>query len=485
MAGAQLDMEKLCSGPMPSRRELARIVVLLSLPTIIAELASMAMEYIDAAMVGSLGAEATAAVGLVASTTWLVWGICGGAAVGFSVQIAQFIGAGDQARARNVLRQGIVALTLFSLALTAATLAIAGPLPAWLGGDEAIRDDATAYFFMFSLAMPLGQISRLCINSLQCVGDMRTPSVLNVVMCLLDVAFNFVLIFPTRTVDLFGTSVVVPGAGWGVEGAAVGSALSELVVCVLLFWTTCWRSPELALWGGVARARGEEVARRETWRLDRACLVSAVQIATPVCFERVVMGASQVALTRIVAPLGTVSVAAHSLAVTAEAVCYMPGYGIGQAATALVGQSVGAGRKDFARHFARMTTAFGMAGMGAAAIVMFAAVPWVMELFTPNIKVQELAVQALRVGLLAEPLFGASIVAAGALRGAGDTLVPSIMNAATTWGIRITSAAFLAPRLGLVGVWGAMAGELCVRGAVFLVRLMRERWLDHGSVVGR
>jgi Na+-driven multidrug efflux pump len=182
--------------------------------------------------------------------------------------------------------------------------------------------------------------------------------------------------------------------------------------------------------------------------------------------------------TRIVAPLGTVAIAANSFAVTAESLCYMPGYGLGTAATTLVGQSIGAKRKDLAKSFSWITTFMGMAIMGAAGIVMYFICPWLFQFLAPVQEVQTLGIRVLRIELLAEPLFGASIVASGCLRGAGDTLIPSIMNLASMWGVRITLAALLAGTMGLTGVWIAMCVELCFRGAIFLIRLKFGHWMD-------
>ena len=499
---AQQALADTLAAERPARSRLARLAVWLSVPTVLAELSSIAMEYIDAAMVGSLGAGATASIGLVAATTWLVGGLAAGVSMGFTVQIAQCVGAGMLARARNTLRQGIVALAAFGLLLMAVVIAVSGPLPRWLGGDEAIVADASTYLRIFALCVPIFAMERLCVGALQASGDMRVPSVLAVASCVLDVAFNFLLIFPTRAVTLLGATFTMPGAGMGVAGAALGTVLAFAIVTVLLMMATCAWSPVLALTrsaaaatgagardaahaGGAAdgdESRGDEP---ESWRLTRGCLRAAVGIATPICVERVVNNGAQIACTAIVAPLGTVSVAANALAVTAESLCYNPGFGIGAAATTLVGQSMGAGRRDLAREFARLTTWLGMATMGAAGAVMFFIAPWVFSLLTPDPAVRELGVAVLRVELIAEPLFGASIVAAGALRGAGDTLVPAVINLGSMWVVRVTAAALLAPRLGLMGVWVAMCGELCVRGALFLVRLYRERWLRREAVVAR
>lgn len=123
-----------------------RLTVLLSVPAVIAQLSSIVMQYIDAAMVGHLGAEASASIGLVSTTTWLFGGVCSAAAMGFSVQVAHRIGAGDMAGARRVLKQSLAATLAFSLFLAAVGCAVSGPLPALLGGDLAIRSDASLYF---------------------------------------------------------------------------------------------------------------------------------------------------------------------------------------------------------------------------------------------------------------------------------------------------------------------------------------------------
>ena len=189
------------------------------------------------------------------------------------------------------------------------------------------------------------------------------------------------------------------------------------------------------------------------------------------------LSGAQIISTKIVSPLGTVSVAANSLAVTAESLCYMPGYGIAAAATTLVGQSVGARRREQARGFARLSVLLGAVLMTMTAFLMFFFAPGMFAMLTPDRAVRDLGVRVLRIEAFAEPLYACSIVAAGALRGAGDTLVPSVMNLMSMWGIRITMAVFLAPRIGLTGVWIAMCVELCIRGSLFLVRLFREKWL--------
>ena len=138
-----------------------RLTAYLSVPAIMAQVSSIAMQYIDASMVGSLGANAAASIGLVSTTTWLFWGLCAAAATGFSVQVAHRIGAGDFAGARKILRQSVAATLVFSSLLALVGITIGGVLPGWLGGDEAIRGDSSLYFRIFSLFLPALQLNFL------------------------------------------------------------------------------------------------------------------------------------------------------------------------------------------------------------------------------------------------------------------------------------------------------------------------------------
>lgn len=466
-----MEIAQLRDGTVLSRREQMALVFRLSLPAILAQITSIAMQYIDAAMVGSLGANATAAIGLVSSTTWLIGGLCVGMSTGFSVQVAQLVGAGREAEARDVFRQAILSLMVYSALVAAVSAGVSGALPYWLGGEADICPAAARYYLIFSLAIPFAQLRQLSGSMLQCSGDMKTPSILNASLCGCDVVLNFLLIFPSRTVTVLGFSLWVPGAGLGVTGAALGTAFSDVIIAALMFCAAGIRSPKLTL-----RKKG-------SWKLRKKCLLTAAKVAIPLSCDHIALCSAYVAATKIVAPLGTLSVAANSLAVTAESLCYMPGYGIGSAATTLVGQSIGAGRKDLSRQFARLAVLLGMSIMACTGLLMMFLAPFAFALLTPDAAVRALGTHVLRLELFSEPLYGASIVCAGALRGAGDTLVPSILNLVSMWGVRITASLFLAPRFGLTGVWVAMAGELCFRGIIFLVRLLREKWLEKEALV--
>ncbi len=451
--------------PMTLGQQL-HLTVQLSIPAIIAQLSSIVMQYIDAAMVGHLGADASASIGLISTSTWLFWGLCVAVAMGFSVQVAHKIGAGDMQGARAVLRQSLTATFVFSLLLASLGAAISDKLPGWLGGDISIRHEASLYFLIFSLFLPAAQMNFLAGGMLRCSGNMHIPSLLGVMMCILDVVFNFFLIFPSRELSLVGVSFTMPGAGLGVEGAAIGTAAAEAIVAGVLLWYLWTRSNELKL-----------TDERGSFRPKAATLRKAIRIGLPMGIEHAVISGAQIMTTVIVAPLGVFAIAANSFAITAESLCYMPGYGIADAATTLVGQSIGAKRRNLTRSFARITVIMGMCVMGAMGVLMYLFAPQIISLMTPVVDIQNLGVMALRIEAFAEPMFAASIVAYGVFVGAADTLVPCLMNFFSIWAVRLSLAALLAPSLGLKGVWIAMCVELCFRGVIFLIRLKRERWM--------
>ena len=457
------------NGQEMSGSQKLNLIVQLSIPSILAQLTTIMMFYIDASMVGSLGARASASIGIVESTTWLFGGLTSAAALGFSVQAAHFIGANDFEKARQVFRQGLMATALFTVVLTSVCVAIAGPLPRWLGGGADIQADASAYFTIYCLALPVYQLGILSSSMLKCSGNMRIPSMTSILMCLLDVVFNFFLIYETRRTTLFGIEVTVPGAGMGVPGAALGTALAYLFTGVMLVWFATVKSPELAL-------RNEKWTFAPSWNY----LCNAAKVSLPMGAQYMMMSGAQIVSTMIVAPLGNIAIAANTLAITAESLCYMPGYGIGDAATTLVGQSIGAGRRDLARGFAYRTVFLGMGVMAFMGAVMYLLAPQMIGVMTPDEQVRLLGSQSLRIEAFAEPMFAAAIVTYSVCLGAGDTLMPACMNLASMWLVRLTLAAYLAPVYGLRGVWTAMAVELTFRGTIFLVRLFKGKWLNKG-----
>lgn len=302
------DMSYIRDGRPMNLRQQASLTATLAIPAILAQLSSIIMQYIDASMVGRLGLEGAAAVGLMSSSLWLFWGICSAVTTGFSVQVAHRLGGADPATARDVLRQGITSCLVFSAIITITGLAIGPFLPGWLGGDEAICHDASLYFMVFVGALPLLTMNYLAGGTLRSAGNMKVPALLNVAMCIMDVVFNWFLIFPTRELDLAGMHIMMPGAGLGVLGAALGTVAAEVITAALMMYFLVCRQEDMRL-----RGRG-----RGSFRPTRKVIRRAASIASPMTLEHAVFCGAQIMITVIVAPLGPIAIAANAFAVTAE-----------------------------------------------------------------------------------------------------------------------------------------------------------------------
>ncbi|WP_164120921.1 MATE family efflux transporter [Sharpea azabuensis] len=449
---------KLRNGDKLTIKDSIRLTIQISLPAIMSQISTIVMEYADASMVGRLGAHDSASIGLVSSSTWLIGGLLNAASLGFSVQLAHRIGAKDNKEARNIMKIGLFSTLLFSFIMLILALSVAKPLPIWLGGNKAIVHNASVYFMIFACQLPFQQLNNVAGGMLQASGNMKTPSLLNILMCLLNILFNLLLIFPSGTVGS------LPGWNLGVAGAALGTAFSQAITSLIMLYWLLRRSEMLKL------RKGEKM------RFSKGYFISAFRIALPVALEQIAQDGAQIVSTRIVAPLGTKAIAANSFSVTAESLCYMPGYGIGVAATTMIGQSIGAKRKDLTYRLGWLVTILGMAVMSITGVLMYLFAPFMLATLTPDPSIQQLGVRVLRIEAFAEPLFAASIVATGVLRGTGNTMVPSLFTLISMWLVRLPLAALLSPRVGLVGVWSAMAIELSVRGLLFLWRLSKRNW---------
>lgn len=452
-------------GKMRSGRELTNseeitLIAQLALPAIVAQLSSIVMQYIDASMVGRLGATDSAAIGLVASSTWLIGGLCTAAGIGFNVLIAHRIGACEEKEARNIVRIGLLTTVCISLVIAAFCVGFSGQIPVWLGGDGQVAPRAAAYFRIYSFALPAMQMMYTAGGMVQASGNMKLPSALGILECVLDVGFNYLLIFPTRKVN----GVTVFGFGLEIKGAALGTAMAEAVAAVLVLIYLLRKSPMLHLRAG------------EHLHTVRGTIKRALRISIPSAIESVIMGGAQVAATMIVAPLGAVSIAANSFAVTAESLCYMPGYGIESAAVTLIGQCYGARRHKLTRKLGWLTTISGIVVMSATGVLMYIFAPQMIGILSLDTEIRRLGTTVLRIEAFAEPMFGASMVACGVFRGTGATLLSSALIIISMWGVRIPMAAILSKQMGLRGVWIAMCTELIIRGILFLVNLAGHRW---------
>ena len=444
-------MESIRLGRDMARREKLNLIVGLSIPSMLAQISTVMMFFIDASMVGHLGAEASASIGLIESTTWLIGSLLSAAATGFSVQVAHFIGANDFVKARQVFRHALICGLLFSVCLALIGVAIHLPLPYWLGGGSDIADNSSRYFLIYALALPFIFLYHTSEMMLKSAGNMHTPSVMAILVCICDVVFNYLFIYIFKM---------------GVVGAAYGTALAYICISLPNLWLAACQNKILNL---------RQDAARFHW--VKEYVRNACKISIPIAIQNILMSGAQIVSTMIVAPLGNIAIASHSFAITAESLCYMPGYGIGDAASTLVGQTHGAGRVDLCKNFAYMTVGLGMGVMALMGMVMYVFAPEMIGVLSPVESIRELGTTCLRIEAFAEPFFAASIVTYSVCVGAGDTMKPAAINLSTMWLVRLTLAYGLSKSYGLEGVWMAMATELTFRGILFLVRLFRGSWM--------
>lgn len=451
-------MESIRSGRAMVRSEKLNLIVGLSIPSMLAQISTVMMFFIDASMVGHLGAEASASIGLIESTTWLIGSLLSAAATGFSVQVAHFIGANDFVKARQVFRHALICGLAFSVFLSLIGVGIHSHLPYWLGGGADIASASSGYFLIYSLVLPFVYLYHTSEMMLKSAGNMHTPSVMAVLVCFCDVIFNYIFIYICK---------------FGVVGAAMGTALAYICISLPNLYLSACKNRMLNL-------RQDHV--RFHWvkeYVHRAC-----KISIPIAIQNILMSGAQIVSTMIVAPLGNIAIAAHSFAITAESLCYMPGYGIGDAATTLVGQTHGAGRIDLCKNFAYMTVGLGMLVMALMGVIMYVFAPEMIGVLSSVEAIRQLGTTCLRIEAFAEPFFAASIVTYCVCVGAGDTFKPAAINLGTMWLVRLTLAYGLSKSYGLEGVWIAMATELTFRGVLFLIRLFRGSWMKSFQVRG-
>ena len=439
-------------------------VLSLAWPTMLEQLLQTAVQYIDTAMVGSLGTQATAAVGSTATVGWLVGSSTAAFGVGFLAYISQALGAGDETRAKKAAGQSVLAVLVVGLFFTAVTLSLSPLVPVWMQVDPAIRSLASRYFFILYLPMLPRTASVIFGTVLRAAGDTRTPMRVGLVVNALNVILNFLLIYPSRTLSLFGLALPMWGAGWGVVGAAAASAIA-FAFGGLAITLALYRHPRIS-------------PRGQSLRPDGAVLAPCLRVAFPNMLQRFGTSLGYVAFAAMINALGEISTAAHTVANTVESAFYIPGYGMQAAAATLTGNCLGAGDEKKRRGLARLIILLEVGLRVLSGSLLFAFAPAMAGIFSKDPAVIALGSTVLRMVACSEPIYGVSIVIEGMLQGAGKTKVPFVVNILGMWGVRILGTWICTTRLGfgLISAWGCMIGHNLLLFALFLVYYLRGRW---------
>ena len=440
----------------------AMIVTILALawPTMLEQLLQTAVQYIDTAMVGSLGTQATAAVGATTTVNWLIGSTISALGVGFLSFIAQAYGAKDREAAAKAVMQAVIVTVVCGLTFTALTLGLSGYVPVWMRVDEDIRELAGRYFFVLYLPMLPRTASIIFGTVLRAAGDTKSPMKIGIWVNIINVVLNFFLIYPTRQIGRY----VVPGAGMGVIGAAIASAAAfafgGIAISVVL-----WRHP-------LVSPRGQKF--RPDWSILRPCM----KVAMPNMLQRFGTSLGYVAFASMINALGEVATAAHTIANTVESAFYIPGYGMQTAAATLAGNAYGARDRQRLKELAEMFIPIEVVLMILSGGALFLSAPALMGLFSESGEVIALGTTVLRMVALSEPCYGFSIIIEGMMQGLGNTRKPFAYNILGMWGIRIVGTFICTTFLGggLVAAWGCMIAHNLLLFALFLLCYLRGNW---------
>ncbi|MDD6815001.1 MAG: MATE family efflux transporter [Firmicutes bacterium] len=445
-----------------------KIVWALAWPTIVEQLLLTVVTYVDAAMVGSVGVNATAAIAVNTSVIWLIQGLMAGLGVGASVLVATKIGERKLEQAQAILMQSILAMILLGGAvMLIGELILAHNLPRWMGAEEVLLAPAEQYMRIVAAAFPFQVLLAVGCAIIRGAGDTRTPMYYNILSNIVNIIGNFLFIYETRTVTIFGFSLKIWGAGMGVGGAALGTALAFFI------------SGMLTLRHLLSRKSIVHVSGARSLKPDREILGQIVRLGLPAAFERVTLSSGQMVITALVTGMGSSVLAAHQLATTAESICYMPCFGFSVAATTLVAQSIGAGEKEMAKNYAGICIRYGIGIMIISAVLMFLFAPQMIWLFIRDTAVISLGAAMLRIEAFAEPFVAVTNVICGVLKGGGDTRWPFYISIIGMWVVRLTLAvvAIKVFGVGLAGIWIPMAIDWTVRMLICLRRYKGEKWL--------
>lgn len=448
------------------RQALAMLPVIVSLawPTVLEQFMQTAVQYIDTAMVGSLGKQATAAVGSTGTVSWLVGSTVSAIAVGFLAYISQAMGAGRNDDAKKASGQAVMAVIAVGLLFTALTMSLSGVIPVWMQVDVNIREPASRYFMILYSPMLFRTASIIFGTVLRSVGDTKSPMIAGIFVNVINVVLNFFLIYPTRTIFLLGADFTVYGAGWGIEGAAAASAAAYTVGGIIIT-VTLWRHKEIS-------PKGQKL------RPDITILKPCLKVAIPNMLQRFATSLGYVAFASMINSLGETATAAHTIANTVESAFYIPGYGMQTAAATLSGNACGAKDKERLSGLARVTIPLVVILMVLSGGLLFLFAPQLMSLFSDDAEVIALGTTVLRMVAVSEPFYGVPIVVEGIMQGAGKTVTPFIFNVLGMWCVRIVGTFFCTQILGygLVSAWACMIGHNILLFALFIVHYATGRW---------
>ncbi len=432
-------------------RQLFKNIVSLTIPSLIEYTLQTLVSYVDYIMVGKLGTEASATIGLTTEVGYLIKGGVNAVGIGALAYISYSIGAKRMEKVKSAVVQAFYLAVVVGLISCAVALAISPYLPIWLGADVSIRANASKYFAIVSAPFVMFSINAIFGNVLKATGDMKTPLYVNSFMNISNVILNFFLIYNTRTVTVFGVSITLFGANLGVIGAGLGTAISTVIGGLLMI---------IGVYSNViVSPKGVKPS------LDVNIVKQFVKVGIPVLLTRLTSSSGRVIFTGLVTRLGLVPYTAHTLAFTAESMVYIPCVGMMSAIATLSGNAKGENDLKKLNQLTRLSSAMASGVMLIMSIFLYIFARNIIGIFTQDAEVIAIGTDLLRIVSLNEPIFAVSIVLESVFNGIGDTKSPFIASTVTQWVFRVlgTYLCVYVLGFGIRSAWVCMISDNIAR----------------------
>ncbi len=444
----------------------AHTVLKLSIPSIMEQMVFSLFAICDTAQVGALGAEASAAVGILAPFSWLLGGIMSAVTTGFSVITAHSIGENNMGKASQSANKSIFVSLSMGLAITVLCVLLSGRIPVWMGADPSIREMSRIYLTIYSISFVINMAGTACSSTLRCTGETKIPLVINTFSIIVNIILNALFIFPSRDVNILGSTIHIWGAGKGVGGAAFATLIAITISTLFLFLAVLKNNKGIYI----------SLSEMLTPGKDREIYKKAFYIGLPIFLERLTINLGQMLYMRCISTMGTASVAAHHLAVQAESFSYMPVSGIQIAVQTLMSQAMGAKRFDDGEKFAKFSGAIGFSYGVLAGVIMFLFGRPIMSIFIADENIIAIGASLLKIVAFGEAVQALDIVYSGCLRGIGDTKKPFYIGLTGIWGIRIVGCLIctFVFNLKIHAAWVIMLADMCFRGIITPICFKRE-----------
>ena len=449
-------------------RKMIWVIFSLAWPTMLEQLLNTAVQYIDTAMVGTLGTQATAAVGATSTVNWLVSSTISAVSVGFLACIAQASGKGDHQKVKDASAQAVLAALFCGILFSVITLGFSGSVPIWMQVEPGTQKLASRYFFIMYSPTLFRSATIIFGTILRAAGDTKTPMRVGLLVNAVNVVLNYFLIYPTRPIMILGYSIVVPGMGLGVIGAAIASAIAFTTGGIAIGFAL-WRHPAVS-------------PRGQSFRPNPSILRRCLMVALPNALQRFGTSFGYVVFASMINSVGDAATAAHTIANTVESAFYIPGYGMQTAAATLAGNAYGARDEKSLKTLGRTILLIETVLMILSGGMLFLLAPKMMRIFSESVPVLLGGTTVLRMVALSEPFYGVSIIVEGMLQGMGKTILPFVVNLFGMWCIRIVGTFICTQFLGfgLIAAWGCMIAHNLALFIVYSIYYFSGKWNPMG-----